>query len=80
MSILLALALRHSSPARLAPFAPVPFIRRDGEKLELVEHAEGTQSFGRLTAFTEVLRSGRADGSFDFAVYTAAGELTKDFT
>jgi glycine dehydrogenase subunit 2 len=36
---------------RLAPFAPVPFIRRDGEKLELVEHAEGTQSFGRLTAF-----------------------------
>jgi glycine dehydrogenase subunit 2 len=36
---------------RLAPFAPVPFIRRDGEKFELVEHAEGTQSFGRLTAF-----------------------------
>jgi glycine dehydrogenase subunit 2 len=36
---------------RLAPFAPVPFIRRDGERLALVEHAEGTQSFGRLTAF-----------------------------
>ncbi|WP_442755137.1 aminomethyl-transferring glycine dehydrogenase subunit GcvPB [Methylocystis sp. JAN1] len=36
---------------RLAPFAPVPFIRRDGEKLALVEHAEGTQSFGRMTAF-----------------------------
>ena len=36
---------------RLAPYAPVPFIRRDGERLELVEHAEGTQSFGRMTAF-----------------------------
>ncbi|WP_457798870.1 aminomethyl-transferring glycine dehydrogenase subunit GcvPB [Methylocystis sp. S23] len=36
---------------RLAPFAPIPFIRRDGETLELVEHAEGTQSFGRMTAF-----------------------------
>ncbi|MFO1104197.1 MAG: aminomethyl-transferring glycine dehydrogenase subunit GcvPB [Methylocystis sp.] len=36
---------------RLAPFAPVPFIRRKGDALELVEDAEGTQSFGRLTAF-----------------------------
>jgi glycine dehydrogenase subunit 2 len=36
---------------RLAPFAPVPFIRRAGDRLELVEHAEGTQSFGRMTAF-----------------------------
>ncbi|HEY8213419.1 MAG TPA: aminomethyl-transferring glycine dehydrogenase subunit GcvPB, partial [Methylocystis sp.] len=36
---------------RLAAFAPVPFIRRKGEALELVEDAEGTQSFGRLTAF-----------------------------
>ena len=36
---------------RLAPFAPVPFIRRDGDRLELVEHADGTQSFGRMTAF-----------------------------
>ncbi|WP_363350063.1 aminomethyl-transferring glycine dehydrogenase subunit GcvPB [Methylocystis echinoides] len=36
---------------RLAPFAPVPFIRRDGERLTLVEDAAGTQSFGRLTAF-----------------------------
>jgi glycine dehydrogenase subunit 2 len=36
---------------RLAPFAPVPFIRRDGDRLALVEHAEGTQSFGRMTAF-----------------------------
>jgi glycine dehydrogenase subunit 2 len=37
--------------ARLAPFAPVPFLIRDGEALRLVEHAEGTQSLGRLTAF-----------------------------
>jgi glycine dehydrogenase subunit 2 len=36
---------------RLAAFAPVPFIRRNGDALELVEDAENTQSFGRLTAF-----------------------------
>jgi glycine cleavage system P protein (glycine dehydrogenase) subunit 2 len=36
---------------RLAPFAPVPFIRRKGDALELVEHADGTESFGRMTAF-----------------------------
>ncbi|WP_292529703.1 aminomethyl-transferring glycine dehydrogenase subunit GcvPB [Methylocystis sp.] len=36
---------------RLAPFAPVPFIRRKGDSLQLVEDAEGAQSFGRLTAF-----------------------------
>ncbi|MCD7059258.1 aminomethyl-transferring glycine dehydrogenase subunit GcvPB [Pelagibacterium xiamenense] len=36
--------------AALAPFAPVPFVRRDGDALELVEHTEG-QHFGRLTAF-----------------------------
>ncbi|MBX9739442.1 MAG: aminomethyl-transferring glycine dehydrogenase subunit GcvPB [Beijerinckiaceae bacterium] len=36
---------------RLAPFAPVPFIRRDGDALSLVEHVDGSQSFGRLTAF-----------------------------
>jgi glycine dehydrogenase subunit 2 len=35
----------------LAPFAPVPFVRRDGDKLSFVENAEGTQSFGRMTAF-----------------------------
>jgi glycine dehydrogenase subunit 2 len=36
---------------RLAPFAPVPFvIERDGA-LELVEHREGTLSFGRMSAF-----------------------------
>jgi len=36
---------------RLAPFAPVPFLAREGDALRLVEHAEGTQSFGRMTAF-----------------------------
>ncbi|WP_159726193.1 aminomethyl-transferring glycine dehydrogenase subunit GcvPB [Methylosinus sp. Ce-a6] len=36
---------------RLAPFAPVPFLSRDGETIRLVEHREGAQSFGRLTAF-----------------------------
>jgi len=36
---------------RLAPFAPVPFVRREGAALRLVEHAEGTESFGRMTAF-----------------------------
>ena len=36
----------------LAPFAPVPFIKRDGDSLCLVEHiADNSQSFGRLTAF-----------------------------
>ena len=34
----------------LAPFAPVPFVREAGGKLELVEHAEG-QALGRITAF-----------------------------
>jgi glycine dehydrogenase subunit 2 len=34
----------------LAPYAPVPFLRKDGERTELVEHADG-QAFGRLTAF-----------------------------
>jgi glycine dehydrogenase subunit 2 len=36
---------------RLAPFAPVPFLSRDGETIRLVEHSEGARSFGRLTAF-----------------------------
>ncbi len=36
---------------RLAPYAPVPFLVRDGEKLRLVEHAEGSEAFGRMTAF-----------------------------
>jgi glycine dehydrogenase subunit 2 len=34
----------------LAPFAPVPFVRQAGDRLELVEHAEG-QALGRITAF-----------------------------
>jgi glycine dehydrogenase subunit 2 len=34
----------------LAPFAPIPFLRRDGEKLTLVEHEEG-EALGRITAF-----------------------------
>jgi glycine dehydrogenase subunit 2 len=37
--------------ARLAPFAPVPFVVREGERLRLVEHAEGSVSFGRMSAF-----------------------------
>src|SRR5262249_33645663 len=37
--------------ARLAPYAPVPFIIRSGDELRLTEHAEGTASFGRMTAF-----------------------------
>ncbi|HRK24966.1 MAG TPA: aminomethyl-transferring glycine dehydrogenase subunit GcvPB [Beijerinckiaceae bacterium] len=36
---------------RLAPFAPVPFLRRKGSRLELVEHAKGSKAFGRMTAF-----------------------------
>jgi glycine dehydrogenase subunit 2 len=36
---------------RLAPFAPTPFIRRDGDRLSLEEHDEGGRSFGRLCAF-----------------------------
>ncbi len=36
---------------RLAPYAPTPYVKRDGDALTLVEHAEGGQSFGRLTAF-----------------------------
>lgn len=35
----------------LAQFAPVPFVRADGDKVSLVEHVEDSNSFGRLTAF-----------------------------
>jgi len=34
----------------LAPFAPVPFVRKSGENLGLVEHSEG-DALGRITAF-----------------------------
>ncbi|MCW2283224.1 glycine dehydrogenase subunit 2 [Rhodoblastus acidophilus] len=37
--------------SRLAPFAPVPFLRRDGDSWALVEEKEGSQSFGRMAAF-----------------------------
>ncbi len=38
--------------ARLAPFAPLPFVTKDAEGLHLVEHREASgQSFGRMTAF-----------------------------
>lgn len=36
---------------RLAPYAPVPFIRRKGRKVELVEHRKSSAAFGRVTAF-----------------------------
>ena len=36
--------------ARLAPFAPVPFVTRDGEGWQLAERAQG-RSFGRMSAF-----------------------------
>jgi glycine dehydrogenase subunit 2 len=36
---------------RLAPFAPVPYLRRDGDALALVEHAPNGGSFGRMSAF-----------------------------
>ncbi|NDA48053.1 MAG: aminomethyl-transferring glycine dehydrogenase subunit GcvPB [Alphaproteobacteria bacterium] len=36
---------------RLASFAPVPFLRAQGDGLQLVEDAQGTQAFGRMTAF-----------------------------
>ena len=37
--------------SRLAPYAPVPFVARDGDALRLVEHAKGSTSFGRMSAF-----------------------------
>ena len=33
------------------PYAPVPFVMRDGDKLTLVEHTEGAEVFGRMAAF-----------------------------
>jgi glycine dehydrogenase subunit 2 len=37
--------------SRLAPYAPVPFVARNGDALSLVEHTEGSASFGRMSAF-----------------------------
>ena len=38
---------------RLAPYAPVPFVVKDGDKLKFVEQIDGAAkaSFGRMTAF-----------------------------
>ena len=36
---------------RLAPYAPVPFMRREGERITLVEDAAGADAFGRMSAF-----------------------------
>ncbi|MGO9771870.1 MAG: aminomethyl-transferring glycine dehydrogenase subunit GcvPB [Roseiarcus sp.] len=36
---------------RLAPFAPLPHVVRNGEALDLVEHEEGGRAFGRMSAF-----------------------------
>jgi len=36
---------------RLAPFAPAPYVVAKEGGLDLVEHAAGTSSFGRMTAF-----------------------------
>jgi glycine dehydrogenase subunit 2 len=37
--------------ARLAPFAPAPLLLRKDDGLQLKEDVEGTQGFGRITAF-----------------------------
>src|ERR1700761_3374929 len=37
--------------SRLAPYAPVPFVKREDGALRLVEHTEGRPSFGRMCAF-----------------------------
>jgi glycine dehydrogenase subunit 2 len=36
---------------RLAAFAPIPFLRKDGDTLRLVEDRDGNQAFGRMAAF-----------------------------
>ena len=36
---------------RLVDFAPIPYVKRNGDGLSLIEQVDGTQSFGRLTAF-----------------------------
>ncbi len=35
----------------LAEFAPVPFVKRDGDVVSLVEHVNDSAAFGRMTAF-----------------------------
>ena len=36
---------------KLAAYAPVPFVVKDGDGLRLVEEAQGSEAFGRMTAF-----------------------------
>jgi glycine dehydrogenase subunit 2 len=36
---------------RLAPFAPVPFVREEGDAFQLVEDANDSSTVGRMTAF-----------------------------
>jgi glycine dehydrogenase subunit 2 len=36
---------------RLAPYAPLPFVVRGADGLRLVEHAQGSKTFGRMSAF-----------------------------
>src|SRR5208337_4822679 len=36
---------------RLAPYAPLPFVVRDADGLRLVEHAQDSKTFGRMSAF-----------------------------
>ena len=37
--------------SRLAPYAPIPFVIRDAHGLRLVENAQGSKTFGRMSAF-----------------------------
>ena len=37
--------------SRLAPFAPMPYVVREGEALRLVENGRGARTFGRMSAF-----------------------------
>ncbi len=37
--------------SRLAPYAPIPFVVRDRDGLRLVENRQGSQTFGRMSAF-----------------------------
>ncbi len=37
--------------SRLAPYAPIPFVVRDADGLRLVENAQDSKTFGRMSAF-----------------------------
>ena len=55
MAAAVRVRVRSCSRIALAPFAPVPFLRREGERLTLVEHASDAKGdeapFGRICAF-----------------------------